>query len=104
MFKVTTSGQTVLMSAKQLADALVAKTISSSVPHKTKASIDALTVSMANKLESQGLLKESTPMSILALGISVGYYLNTFLRKNNVELEEQNDEDVDSNTDDQSGS
>lgn len=104
MFKVTASGQTVLLSAKQLADTLVAKTISSSVPHKTKASIDAITITMVEKLEAQGLLKESTPTSILSLGISVGYYLNTFLRKNNVELEEESNEDAISNTDQTPGS
>jgi hypothetical protein len=91
MFRVSTGGQTIVMSPRSLVEALVAKSISSKAADKTKTAVPILAEAMAERLESQGLLRDSTPRQLLALGIGVGYYLNTFFRKNEVEIQEQVD-------------
>lgn len=79
-----------MMTAQQLANMLVAKSISPKAK-KPQEAVVPLAYAMAQSLEDKGLLKESSPVKLLALGIGVGYYLNTFFRKNEVEIEEQVD-------------
>tara|TARA_Y100000034_G_scaffold106679_1_gene135564 strand:- start:435 stop:767 length:333 start_codon:yes stop_codon:yes gene_type:complete len=90
MFRVSTNNQTVDLSAKQLAEMLVAKSIGPTA-HKPQVASPLLAEAMAKQMEDRGLLREATPMTLLALGIGVGYYLNTFFRKNEVEIQEQVD-------------
>jgi hypothetical protein len=89
MFKVDTKDQVLLLTAKQLAQALVAKSIDPKNSERTQLTVPALAEAMAEQLESQGLLRDTTPRALLALGIGVGYYLNTFFRKNKVTIQEQ---------------
>ncbi len=43
---------------------------------------------LGSYMETTGLLRTSSPRHLLALGIGMGFYLNTFLKKNVVTLEE----------------
>lgn len=89
MFRIHTNGKTVKLSSLQLAEALVARSINPKVSDRTQQTIPSLAEAMAKSMEAQGLLGDSTPRQLLALGIGVGYYLNTFFRKNEVKIQEQ---------------
>lgn len=91
MFRILTSGKNVQLTPRQLVDMLVARSIDPKVADRTQQTVPVLAEAMAESMESQGLLRDSTPRAILALGIGVGYYLNTFFRKNEVEIQEQLD-------------
>tara|TARA_Y100001938_G_C8026782_1_gene398463 strand:+ start:726 stop:1058 length:333 start_codon:yes stop_codon:yes gene_type:complete len=88
MFKVDTNGQSVILSARQVAEMLIAKSIGPTA-QKPQTAIPPLADALAKQMEEQGLLRETTPMSLLVLGIGVGYYLNTFFRKNKIKIQEQ---------------
>ena len=91
MFRILTNGKKVQLSPHQLVEMLVARSIDPKVADRTQQTVPILAEAMAKSMESQGLLRDSTPRAILALGIGVGYYLNTFFRKNEVEIQEQLD-------------
>lgn len=91
MFRILTNGKNVQLTPRQLVDMLVARSIDPKVADRTQQTVPVLAEAMAESMESQGLLRDSTPRAILALGIGVGYYLNTFFRKNEVEIQEQLD-------------
>ena len=91
MFRVKTGEKTLQLTPRQIVEALIARSISPSVSNRTKKTIPILAEAMAEQLESQGLLRDTSPRSLLALGIGVGYYLNTFFKKNEVEIQEQLD-------------
>ena len=90
MFKVLSKSGSVVLSARQVADMLVAKSIDPKAKKSQEAAVP-LASALAQELEDKGLMKETSPIKLLALGIGVGYYLNTFFRKNEVEIEEQKD-------------
>jgi len=91
MFRVNTDGKVTQITPRQLVEMLVARSIDPKVADRTNKSVPVLAEAMVERLESQNLLGESTPKQLLALGIGVGYYLNTFFRKNDVEIQEQLD-------------
>lgn len=86
MFRVNSKGQSVVMTARQLADLLIARSISPTA-RKTQEALVPLAHAIASQLEEKGLMKETSPIKLLSLGIGVGYYLNTFFRKNEVKVE-----------------
>lgn len=90
MFQVISKGQAVALSAQQLAEMLIAKSISEKAKRQQEAAIP-LALAIAKELEAKGLLRDTNPLKLLALGIGVGYYLNTFFRNNEVEIQEQQD-------------
>jgi hypothetical protein len=93
MFRVLTNGKITVLTPRQLAEILVAKSISPDPDaKKMQAAQVPLAQSIAQQLEDRGLLRESNPLRLLAVGIGVGYYLNTFLRKNEVEIQEQTED------------
>jgi hypothetical protein len=89
MFKINSSNGVITLSPKQLVEMLVARSIDSKQDPKVLASIPLVADALASNLEAQSLFKDTTPKSLLALGVSVGYYLNTFFRKNQIELTEE---------------
>ena len=91
MFRIKTDGKIVQLTPRQLVEILVARSIDPKVADRTQNSVPVLAEAMAKRLEAQNLLGDSTPKQLLALGIGVGYYLNTFFRKNEVEIQEQLD-------------
>lgn len=91
MFRIISNGKNIDLSPRQLIEMLVARSIDPKVSDRTTQSIPVLAEAMVQRLESQGLIGDSTPRQLVALGIGVGYYLNTFLRKNEVEIQEQLD-------------
>ena len=91
MFRIKAEGKTIDLSPRQLVEMLVARSIDPKVADRTTQSVPVLAESLVQRLESQGLLGDSTPRQLLALGIGVGYYLNTFFRKNEVEIQEKLD-------------
>lgn len=91
MFRIHTNGKTVQMTPRQLVEALVARSINPKVADRTQQTVPVLAEAMAERMEAQGILRDSSPRALLALGIGVGYYLNTFFRKNEVEIQEQLD-------------
>ena len=86
MFEIQANNQKITISVKQLAELLIAKSIDEK-SDKVNDTIPVLADALAKIMQQQNLLHTSTPLSIMSLGISIGYYLNTFFRKNKVTIQ-----------------
>jgi len=87
-FRVETTSETVTLTARQLVEMLV---IQSAKPNRPWASASPkLADELTRLLESRGMLRTISMRELVTVAIDTGYYLNTFLRKNNVQLEEDN--------------
>ena len=91
IFKISTAEGVVSLTAKQVADTLMQKTFSDANTKVEKSSA-AIAEELLRSLERKELLRTMSPRQTAALGITIGYYLNTLLRKNEVEIEEQEEE------------
>lgn len=82
MFKVKTTKETVALSKEQLLQVLIEKV--TSTPKKDH---EVLADTIANLLETNGVLKSSSILQIIVLAFSAGYYYRVFLSKNDVTME-----------------
>ncbi len=82
MFKIRTDKETISLSKEQLLQSLIQK-----VTDTHHSDHELLAKTIADYLEINGALKKSTPLSLIALAFSAGYYYKVFLNKNNVTIE-----------------
>lgn len=87
LFRIQTSDHAVKITAEQLAQLLVQQSIKPTRPWASASPI--LADELTRMLEDQNVLRSMNLRELTTIAIDVGYYLNTFLRKNDVQLEEQ---------------
>ena len=87
-FRVVTPQQTVTLTPEQLVELLVAKAVKRE--NKYSQSSAAVAAALVQKLEDHRRLGTLAPTELATIAIDVGYYLNTFFRSNEVEIENNN--------------
>ena len=92
MFKVKKGNQVINLDPEKLIELLLRKVVVDQQPEVAP----VMAVSLAKRLEAQGLTTDMSIVKALTLGIQVGYYLNTFFRKNEVSIKGTEDEATDS--------
>ena len=86
-FRIETNSGVVNITPSQLAEMLVKE---SSKPNRPWADVSPkLADELTRMLEDNNLLRTISLRELVTIAIDTGYYLNTFLRKNTVEVEKQ---------------
>lgn len=82
MFRIKTSNETVSLTKEQLLQTLIQK-----VTDVRKADHEVLAKTIADYLEVNGSLKNTTALQLLTIAFSAGYFYRVFLSKNDVTVE-----------------
>lgn len=82
MFRIKTSKETVTITKEQLLQTLIQK-----VTDVRKADHEVLAKTIADYLEVNGSLKNTSALQLLTMAFSAGYYYRVFLQKNDVTVE-----------------
>jgi|14_taG_2_1085336.scaffolds.fasta_scaffold01357_8 hypothetical protein len=88
-FRVKAKGQVTQLTIEQVTQLLIEQALKSKGKSATVGPHMAET--LTTLLEDQNVLRTLSPRELATICIDVGYHLNTFLRKNDVEIEEQQD-------------
>lgn len=82
MFIIKTVKETVSLTKEQLLQSLIQK-----VTEKERADHEILAKTMADYLELNGSLKNTTILSLITIAFSAGYFYRVFREKNSVTVE-----------------
>lgn len=86
-FVVTANKTSTEITSRQLVELLLGH--STQNLGKAQMKSPELAEALTTMLEDRNVLRTLTPRELVTIAIDVGYYYNTFLRKNNVEIEEE---------------